>query len=280
MRVSMPVRIAKWYLGLAPVVAPDYYARKVPLQRARMEYESERSPEGFHHIFQLALAGKDLLDLGCGYGGRTVYYKELGARSVAGVEVREDMTAEAIAFGRTRGVQVDARIGVGESIPFADCSFDVITSYDVFEHVESLEKTLSECHRVLRPGGTLYAAFPPFYHPTGGSHLHGYVSRSPAPNILFSAEVLLRAIALIQEERGDLDRPYRRPSDPLPSVNGISVRVFLDIVQRLPFSSTNVTLQPLRHQRLRALEWVPRLAVRLPILREVCTSRIRCEFIK
>ena len=46
-------------------------------------------------------------------------------------------------------------VGVGESLPFADGSFDAVFSAYVFRNLASTSETLSEIHRVLRPGGGL-----------------------------------------------------------------------------------------------------------------------------
>jgi SAM-dependent methyltransferase len=53
-------------------------------------------------------------------------------------------------------------------IPFADNSFDVVYANQVFEHVRFLDRMLSECSRVLRPGGTLLANFPLATYPIEG----------------------------------------------------------------------------------------------------------------
>src|ERR1700752_1257521 len=45
-------------------------------------------------------------------------------------------------------------------IPFDSESFDIVVSNQVIEHVENLELTLSELHRVLKPGGVLLSVFP------------------------------------------------------------------------------------------------------------------------
>jgi SAM-dependent methyltransferase len=45
-------------------------------------------------------------------------------------------------------------------IPFADDRFDVVYANQVFEHVRFLDAMMSECARVLRPGGTLLINFP------------------------------------------------------------------------------------------------------------------------
>lgn len=44
-------------------------------------------------------------------------------------------------------------VGVGEDLPFEDHSFDAVFSAYVFRNLTSVQKTLSEVHRILRPGG-------------------------------------------------------------------------------------------------------------------------------
>jgi SAM-dependent methyltransferase len=43
---------------------------------------------------------------------------------------------------------------------FDDCSFDLVTSNQVFEHVPDVVKCFQECRRVLKPGGILLFAVP------------------------------------------------------------------------------------------------------------------------
>jgi SAM-dependent methyltransferase len=45
-------------------------------------------------------------------------------------------------------------------IPFAAEEFDLVVNNQVMEHVENMELTLSEMHRVLKPGGMLFSVFP------------------------------------------------------------------------------------------------------------------------
>ena len=53
-----------------------------------------------------------------------------------------------------RGAQTVA--AVGESLPFADGSFDVVLCDNVVDHAESPERIVSELVRILVPGGLLY----------------------------------------------------------------------------------------------------------------------------
>lgn len=45
-------------------------------------------------------------------------------------------------------------------IPFDSGSFDIVINNQVFEHVDNLDFVLTECHRVLKPGGIILSLFP------------------------------------------------------------------------------------------------------------------------
>ena len=47
----------------------------------------------------------------------------------------------------------DRVVGIGERMPFEDASFDGVFSAYVFRNLTSIPETLTEIHRVLRPGG-------------------------------------------------------------------------------------------------------------------------------
>jgi SAM-dependent methyltransferase len=53
-----------------------------------------------------------------------------------------------------------ARLIENGRIPFADNSFDVVVSNQVFEHISNPVPVLAEIRRVLKPGGTFLALFP------------------------------------------------------------------------------------------------------------------------
>lgn len=280
--------LAKWYLGLMPVELPDFYEHRKPLQRAQLEYNDEVENRGFQLFFDdfskpMDLKGKRVLDFGCGYGGRTVCYAELGARSVTGIEVVPEMVEEAREFAKAKECKIEFYLVPGECMPFADESFDVICSNEVFEHVESLDHCLRECWRVLAPGGSVYAVFPPYYHPTGGSHLHGYVSKSPLPNLFFDGRTLMEAAEELMCERNQKYRPPAlRSTDPLWSVNGTTIRKYEKLIRRLKFSGPEVRYLPLASPlrkkwekwRMKYYAWPFRIAARIPILNEVFVDRI------
>jgi SAM-dependent methyltransferase len=273
--------LATWYLSIARSSPPSYWREPKPLERAQMEYDDEITG-GFLKWFPLlSLAGKDVLDLGCGYGGRSVRYAELDSRSVTGIEPVERHCSEAREFARKHNVSATFVTGFGESLPLPANSFDCVVSYDVLEHVCDPRATLEECFRVLRPGGSLYAVFPPFYHPTG-AHFDGWLSKMPWPNVLFPCPILVKAGTGIMSKRADDYRPNpMRPTDKLWGLNGITIKKLRQITDSVD-ATFSISLAPLFSSENRKWEsWhlkyfapIFNILRALPILQEYFTHRI------
>lgn len=267
---------------------------KDPGPRAQAEYRSERELP-FYRWFKAKpemFAGKDVLDLGSGYGGRTTRFAELGARAT-GVEIDHELVAHARAFARSRHLDVTFLKGTGEAIPCADNSFDLVTMFDVMEHVVSPPAVLKECLRVLRPGGTAAMVFPPYYELTGGSHLHGYATTFPGLNLVFSTRALRSAVTALLAEKNVDWRPFLRevPSDKLWNQNGLTVRSFRTLVRHSGFRVRrfdclgHTELRLSRHQGSalwwRAPLYLPAMiAARIPVVQEAVCSRVAAVLVK
>ena len=91
-----------------------------------------------------------LLDVGCGTAWLGAHFEDY-----TGV----DVSADAIEAARGRGLEVFP-IEVGQSLPFADASFDGVVLKDVLEHVGDPVPLVRDVRRVLRPGGRVFASSP------------------------------------------------------------------------------------------------------------------------
>jgi SAM-dependent methyltransferase len=96
-----------------------------------------------------------ILDVGCGTGANLEMLSRFG--EAEGV----DVSAEALAFCRTRGLQ-SVHQGEAEHLPYHDNSFDLVTGLDVVEHLDDDLAALKEMRRVLRPGGRALFFVPAF----------------------------------------------------------------------------------------------------------------------
>lgn len=92
--------------------------------------------------------GVRLLEIGSGTGAMLHVLIEQGA-DAHGVELRQDLIDEA---QRHFGPLPIDRV-YGTTLPFPDESFEVVASFDVFEHIPDTDAHLAEVRRVLQPGG-------------------------------------------------------------------------------------------------------------------------------
>ena len=97
------------------------------------------------------VAGLEVLDLGCGTGRHSLWLANAGA-TVTGVDFSEGMLEEA--RGKPGAEAVTFLVhDLGQPLPFAAGSFDLVVSGLVLEHLAALDAFFAEARRVLRPGG-------------------------------------------------------------------------------------------------------------------------------
>ena len=145
-----------------------------------------------------------ILDLGAGTGAANAGF---GDREIVALDPSPEMLALDDAGKRV--------VSVGERLPFADDSFDAAFSAYVFRNLDSVEGTLIEVHRILRPGGRFgvvdlgrpEGSLKSFIHRIGTSvalplagmtigareeyaYLHGTLDKHPPPEVLLGSSPL------------------------------------------------------------------------------------------
>jgi 2-polyprenyl-6-hydroxyphenyl methylase/3-demethylubiquinone-9 3-methyltransferase len=100
------------------------------------------------HVPPATRPGAVLVDLACGGGLMAPHVARLGYRHV-GV----DLGLAGLRVAREHGVS--AVRGSVLAVPLADGCADVVLAGEVLEHVEDDGQVITECARLLRPGGTL-----------------------------------------------------------------------------------------------------------------------------
>lgn len=110
------------------------------------------------YLFAARLArNKRVLDLACGCGYGCACLAET-ARAVTGV----DIAPEAVEYARARygAANVAFEVAPVTEVPLPDASFDLITAFEVIEHVEDWRRMLAEARRLLAPGGQFVVSTP------------------------------------------------------------------------------------------------------------------------
>ncbi len=112
---------------------------------------------GFFDRYVPTWHGVRVLDVGCG-GGYTCEYLARRGAEVHGTDLFEPSLEEARRHAAETGLHIDYRQGTRERLPFEGETADVVTCFDVLEHVPDKDKAhlMSEIRRVLKPGGWLF----------------------------------------------------------------------------------------------------------------------------
>jgi ubiquinone/menaquinone biosynthesis C-methylase UbiE len=152
--------------------SPEHLAEVERRFLAEAWFAQAAGAEPFSALIPFAeLAGKDVLEIGCGTGVHTRLLAEAGARVTA-----VDLTPTAVELTTRRlaqaGLDADVLEADAESLPFPDASFDFVWSWGVIHHSSDTSRVLAEIARVLRPGGHL--AFM-VYHRTSLTYWLNYV---------------------------------------------------------------------------------------------------------
>ena len=138
----------------------------------------------------VSLDGASILDVGCGVGMYTSAFQRY-TPNVVGIEIEGARAREAATLGTS------VAQGVGEALPFADRTFDVVFSHEVLEHVRDDRVAAEEMVRVARSGGHLVIFVPNRLYPfeTHGIYWRGEYHFGNKPLVNWLPDVLRRRLA-------------------------------------------------------------------------------------
>jgi SAM-dependent methyltransferase len=137
-------------------IPSDFYALHQPANLFLRHCQEEALLAGLKAAELTPLAGRRLLDVGCGTGDWFGLFERFGAHpdELAGIELGEQRAAAA----RRRYPQADIRSGDAAELPWPDGTFDVVFQSTLMTSVLSDEvrcRIAAEMLRVLAPGGAL-----------------------------------------------------------------------------------------------------------------------------
>lgn len=202
------------------------------------------------------IAGKVVIDFGCGEGTEAVEMALRGAGRVVGVDIREDSLRTARQRAAAAGVENKCRFETSTQEPA-----DIIVSVDAFEHFQDPHSILRAMNTLLKPGGEVLASFGPTWrHPLGG---HSF-SVFPWAHMLFREEALLRWRSTFKTDGAT------RFGEVTGGLNQMTIRRFEKLIADSPFQLGHLELVPIRKLRTLHNRWT----------REFTTALVRCRLVK
>ncbi len=101
----------------------------------------------------------DILEVGCGSGYGAVLLSRLQPKSYVGLDLMPEMID--LALKRTDVPHADFRLmDAADMRQIADASKDAVVIFNILHHIPRWREVLSECGRVLRPGGAIFLEEP------------------------------------------------------------------------------------------------------------------------
>jgi len=186
------------------------------------------------------------LDIGAAGGGNTRVLRARGWRSVA-----LEYGAEGAGLAKGRGLDVIR--GDARRLPLSTASADLVIALDVLEHIDDDAQAVAEIHRVLRPGGTLFATVPCDMrlwssHDVALGHVRRYTRESLTAVVsgsglhidsMWSWNVLLRpVVALRRRKMSDSSEregeELQSEMEDLPRLVNASLKAIVAVERRLP----------------------------------------------
>jgi len=136
----------------------SFYAQLGPVGLSEL-VEPAKTRADLRFVLALCRGGRDVIDIGCGYGRIAVPLGKAGLR-VRGIDLDPQLIAAARRAVRGQGLPVRFAVGDMRELPAVDAAFDrALCLWSTFQHLLTRRdqvRALAGMHRVLRPGGRAF----------------------------------------------------------------------------------------------------------------------------
>ena len=111
-------------------------------------------------VFAQITNPQNILDVGCGIGGSTLYLAEKFNCDATGITLSPVQVSRATERAREANLSEKVQFLRANALemPFEDNTFDLVWTLESGEHMPDKTKFLAECYRVLKPEGKLIMA--------------------------------------------------------------------------------------------------------------------------
>ncbi len=132
-------------------------------------------------IEELPKKPKLVVDIGAGYGGIAINLALMGIKVIAVEPAKVERRVIKYFIGKNKNANNYLTItsDKAERLPIKDSSVDLCILSQVLEHVEDVDKTISEISRVLKPEGYCHLSSPNYLFPAEQHYHLPYVPMMP-----------------------------------------------------------------------------------------------------
>ena len=220
---NLDSKLSKYYTNYykGQLGLPDWESR-VESRLNEEDIYCRRYIELIQEYFDYDFANKKVLVVGCGTGGELVNFHKKGA-DVYGIEPSMDAIEICLLKAELHNIKKEnVVLGISESLPFEEKSFDFIYCFTVLEHVSDVKASIVEMVRCVKPQGKIFIETPDYRQLYEGHY------KLPLPMIL--PNWFNKIILII------LGRPHYY----IDSINKISSKYLQNIFSTLPVTPIRV----------------------------------------
>lgn len=168
---SVPLRRDRVALRvLNELLAPTMSAQSLPANNAEgFARRARQRLDAIEGLLGWSFEGRRYLDIGCGHGANITEAGRRKAALACGID-SDARRHDAWLAGAPNTFGMRYILDDLHTHDFGDTTFDLITSYDSFEHFDDPPLVLERCAQITAPGGVLFIDFCPLFHSPMGSH--------------------------------------------------------------------------------------------------------------
>jgi len=127
---------------------PQYNKIADEFEKADQEFPDVTRPVLYSILDKIGLEGKNILDIGCGYGEDVAYFSSKGAKAY-GIDISDKM----VELTKKRCPDVITSVAAMEKMPYQNEMLNIVFSRYAIQHSTDVERIFSEVDRILKYGG-------------------------------------------------------------------------------------------------------------------------------
>lgn len=240
------------------------------------------------------ILNKNILEIGCGHGGISVFMALNGAKNVVGIDLSQRDLAIAKKFAKQTASKLDKDLTLpvkfmemnAYDMTFEHNSFDIVFADNVFEHFMEPQKVLEQCYKILKPNGLVVVPVFSSIWSKYALHLKNGL-KVPWANLVFSEQTICNVMVRLSKEDPNISKRYpgvnenpkkvrdlRRYKD----LNDITYGKFKRMAANTGFDIINFKSRPTPYLFGKILNKIPLL--KKSILVDVCSLNASAVLIK